>query len=46
MAFKVIKKSNRVCKETLRKYNIKKLRRKACTNEQVGPIFISNTKEE
>jgi hypothetical protein len=44
-AFEVIKKNNRDCKETLKKYNFKKLRREACTSQQVGSIFISDTKE-
>jgi hypothetical protein len=44
-AFEVIKKNNRDCKETLKKYNFKKLRREACTSEQVGSIFIFDTKE-
>jgi len=45
-AFKMIKKNNIDCKETLRKYNFKKLRREACISEQVGPIFIFDIKEE
>ncbi len=38
--FVMIRKNNRDCKETLKKYNFKKLRRKVGTSEQVGPIFI------
>ncbi len=45
-AFKVTKKNNKDCKETFKKYSFKKLRREACTSEQVGPIFISDTKKE
>jgi hypothetical protein len=44
--FEVIRKNNKDCKKTLRKYNFKKLRRKASTSEHVGPIFIFDSKEE
>jgi isochorismate hydrolase len=43
--FNVIKNNNKNYKDTLRKYNFKKLR-EACTSEHVGLIFIFDIKEE
>jgi hypothetical protein len=45
-AFEVIRKNNKDCKETLRRYNFKKPKRVAGTSEQVGPISVSNFEEE
>ncbi len=45
-AFEVIRKNNRDCKETLKRYNFKKHRREASTSDQVGPISISNFEEK
>jgi hypothetical protein len=42
----MIRKNNRNCKETLTKFNLRKPRREASTSEQVGPILISNFREE
>jgi hypothetical protein len=42
----MIRKNNKDCKKTLRKYYFKKPKREASTNEQVGLILISNSKEE
>jgi hypothetical protein len=42
--FETIRKNNRNCKEILKKYNLKKSRRKASTNEHVGLIFIFDSK--
>jgi hypothetical protein len=39
-AFEAIFKNDKNYKKTLRKYNFKKLRKEASTNEQVGLIFI------
>jgi len=44
--FEMIRKNNRNCKETLTKFNLRKPRREASTSEQVGPILISNFREE
>jgi hypothetical protein len=44
--FQTIRKNNRDCKETLKKYNLGKPRKKACTSEWVGLILSSNFEEE
>jgi hypothetical protein len=44
--FEAIKKNNKNCKEIVRKYNFKKPKKEIGTSEQVGPIFISDTKEK
>ncbi len=36
----------RNCKKTLKKYSFRKPRKKVGTNEQVGPILISDSEEE
>jgi hypothetical protein len=45
-AFETIKKIERDCKEALKRYNFRKPRRWAGSNEQVGPISISNLEED
>ncbi len=44
--FEAIRKNEKDCKETLRKYNFRKPRTQAGPSEQVGPISISNSKED
>jgi hypothetical protein len=44
-AFEAIRKFEKDCKETLRRYSFKKPIRQASFSEQVGPISISNSKE-
>ncbi len=45
-AFEAIRKNERDCKQTLKSYNFRKPKRKASPNEQVGPIYIFDFKEE
>jgi len=45
-AFEVIFKNERDCKETLRRYNFRKPRRKAGPSEQVSLISIFDLEEE
>jgi hypothetical protein len=45
-AFEAIRKNERYCKETLRRYNFKKPIRKTCISEQVGLISIFDYEEE
>jgi hypothetical protein len=45
-AFEVIKKNEKDCKETLRRYNFKKPRRKSGPSEQVSPISIFDREEK
>jgi hypothetical protein len=45
-AFEVIKKNDKDCKKTLRRYNFKKLRRAVSTSEKVGSISIFDSEEE
>jgi hypothetical protein len=44
--FEAIRKNERNCKETLKRYNFKKPIRKASPSEQVDLISISNFEEE
>jgi hypothetical protein len=44
--FEAIRKNNKYCKETLRRYSSRKPTREVSTSEQVGPISISNYEEE
>jgi hypothetical protein len=44
--FEEIRKNERACRETLRRYSFRKPKRKVGPSEQVDPIFISNFEEE
>ncbi len=44
--FEAIRKNERDCKETLRRYNFRKPKKEAGPSEQVGPISIFDSKEE
>ncbi len=44
--FESIKKNQRYCKETLKRYNLKKPIRQIGSSEQVGPISIFDSKED
>jgi hypothetical protein len=44
--FEAIRKNERNCKETLRRYNFRKARRQAGPIEQVGLISISDFEED
>jgi hypothetical protein len=45
-AFEAIRKNERDCKETLRRYNFKKPRREVGPSEQIGLIYVSKFEEE
>jgi hypothetical protein len=45
-AFEIIRKNNKDCKKTLRKFNLRKPRRETCMSEQVGLILIFDSKEK
>jgi hypothetical protein len=42
----MIRKNNKDCKETLKKYSFKKCRREVNTSEQLGLILISDFGQE
>jgi hypothetical protein len=44
-AFEVIRKNEKDCKETLRRYNFRKPIKQASSSEQVDPISILDSKE-
>jgi hypothetical protein len=44
--FEAIRKNDRDCKETLRRYNFRKPKKEEGTSEQVGLIFIFDFEEE
>ncbi len=44
--FEAIRKNERDCKETLRRYRFRKPRRHATPNEQVNPISILDSEED
>jgi hypothetical protein len=44
-AFEAIRKNERDCKETLKRYSFKKPITQASLSEQINPISISNSKE-
>jgi hypothetical protein len=45
-AFEAIKKNDKDCKETLRRYKFRKLKREVSTSEKVGSISIFDFEEE
>ncbi len=45
-AFEAIKKNEKDCKETLRRYNFRKPKKQIGPSEQVDPILISNLEED
>jgi hypothetical protein len=45
-AFEAIRKNDKDCKETLRRYNFRKPRREVGTSEQIGPFSIFDSKKE
>jgi hypothetical protein len=45
-AFEAIRKNDRDYKKNLKRYSIRKSKKTTSTSEQVGPISISDSKEE
>jgi predicted RNA methylase len=45
-AFEAIRKNEKNCKETLRKYSFREPKRQAGPNEQVSPIFVLDSEED
>jgi hypothetical protein len=44
--FEVIRKNDKDCKETLKRYNFRKPKREASISEQAGPISIFDFEKE